>query len=110
MRAQGILPNGTQFDTSVGRAPFSFPVGGHSVIPGIDYGVIGMWCAPCSPTALPHLFSTILRARRKGMSGSCDACMLQVPWLLKVSSMMSGVCWLAVKQLYTHPAGAFVGM
>ncbi|KAK9830958.1 hypothetical protein WJX81_002768 [Elliptochloris bilobata] len=40
----GTLTNGTQFDSSRGRAPFAFQVGGHSVIPGVDYGVIGM-CA-----------------------------------------------------------------
>ncbi|TFW25260.1 FKBP-type peptidyl-prolyl cis-trans isomerase [Duganella callida] len=34
--------HGAQFDTSVGREPFSFPVGGGQVIPGWDEGVQGM--------------------------------------------------------------------
>jgi FKBP-type peptidyl-prolyl cis-trans isomerase FkpA len=34
--------HGMQFDTSIGRAPFSFPLGGGQVIPGWDQGVAGM--------------------------------------------------------------------
>lgn len=33
---------GTQFDTSVGKTPFSFKLGSGSVIPGFDQGVTGM--------------------------------------------------------------------
>jgi FKBP-type peptidyl-prolyl cis-trans isomerase FkpA len=33
---------GSQFDTSVGKAPFSFPLGRGSVISGWDRGVAGM--------------------------------------------------------------------
>lgn len=33
---------GTQFDTSVGKTPFSFKVGAAQVIPGFDQGVLGM--------------------------------------------------------------------
>ncbi len=33
---------GTQFDTSVGRGPFSFPLGAGRVIAGWDQGVAGM--------------------------------------------------------------------
>ena len=33
---------GTQFDTSVGKAPFSFKLGAGTVIPGFDQGVTGM--------------------------------------------------------------------
>jgi FKBP-type peptidyl-prolyl cis-trans isomerase FkpA len=33
---------GAQFDSSVGRAPFSFPLGGGQVIKGWDQGVAGM--------------------------------------------------------------------
>lgn len=33
---------GTQFDTSVGKAPFSFKLGANQVIPGFDQGVTGM--------------------------------------------------------------------
>ena len=38
----GILEDGTQFDTSFGRAPFSFPLGAGLVIKGWDEGVSGM--------------------------------------------------------------------
>jgi len=38
----GWLTDGTQFDTSVGKQPFQFPLGGHRVIAGWDEGVAGM--------------------------------------------------------------------
>ncbi len=38
----GWLPNGTQFDSSRGREPFSFPVGAGQVIAGWDQAVAGM--------------------------------------------------------------------
>jgi FKBP-type peptidyl-prolyl cis-trans isomerase len=38
----GTLENGEQFDTSYGRAPFPFPLGGGRVIKGWDEGVSGM--------------------------------------------------------------------
>ena len=38
----GTLKNGDQFDTSIGRAPFSFPLGAGRVIKGWDEGVAGM--------------------------------------------------------------------
>ncbi len=38
----GILEDGTQFDTSIGKAPFSFPLGAGRVIKGWDEGVAGM--------------------------------------------------------------------
>ncbi len=34
--------HGTQFDTSVGKAPFSFKLGAGQVIQGWDVGVVGM--------------------------------------------------------------------
>ncbi len=34
--------HGAQFDTSVGRSPFTFPLGAGQVIPGWDEGVKGM--------------------------------------------------------------------
>jgi FKBP-type peptidyl-prolyl cis-trans isomerase FkpA len=33
---------GTQFDTSVGKAPFTFTIGANQVIPGFEQGVVGM--------------------------------------------------------------------
>ncbi len=38
----GTLENGDQFDSSIGRAPFSFPLGAGRVIKGWDEGVAGM--------------------------------------------------------------------
>ncbi len=38
----GKLVNGDQFDSSIGRAPFSFPLGAGRVIKGWDEGVAGM--------------------------------------------------------------------
>ncbi len=38
----GTLEDGTQFDTSIGRGPFSFPLGAGRVIKGWDEGVAGM--------------------------------------------------------------------
>jgi peptidylprolyl isomerase len=38
----GTLTNGKQFDSSVGRGPFSFPLGAGRVIKGWDEGVAGM--------------------------------------------------------------------
>ena len=38
----GILEDGTQFDSSRGRGPFEFPLGGGRVIKGWDEGVAGM--------------------------------------------------------------------
>ncbi|MGW8393592.1 FKBP-type peptidyl-prolyl cis-trans isomerase [Pseudoduganella sp. HUAS MS19] len=34
--------HGAQFDSSIGRSPFSFPLGAGQVIPGWDQGVQGM--------------------------------------------------------------------
>ena len=39
---RGTLVNGTEFDSSYGRGPFSFPLGGGRVIQGWDEGVAGM--------------------------------------------------------------------
>lgn len=38
----GKLTDGTVFDTSVGKAPISFPLGQGYVIPGWDQGLVGM--------------------------------------------------------------------
>ena len=39
---RGTLMNGKEFDSSYGRGPFSFPLGGGRVIRGWDEGVAGM--------------------------------------------------------------------
>ena len=38
----GWLTDGTKFDSSIGKAPFSFTLGAGEVIPGWDQGVAGM--------------------------------------------------------------------
>jgi FKBP-type peptidyl-prolyl cis-trans isomerase FkpA len=38
----GYLTDGTQFDSSIGGAPLTFPLGTGSVIPGWDEGLLGM--------------------------------------------------------------------
>jgi FKBP-type peptidyl-prolyl cis-trans isomerase len=38
----GTFEDGRQFDSSVGRGPFSFPLGAGRVIKGWDQGVAGM--------------------------------------------------------------------
>ena len=40
--AKALQQRGKQFDSSVGRGPFSFPLGGWRVIRGWDEGVAGM--------------------------------------------------------------------
>jgi FKBP-type peptidyl-prolyl cis-trans isomerase FkpA len=40
--AKAPQQRGKQFDSSIGRGPFSFPLGGGRVIPGWDEGVAGM--------------------------------------------------------------------
>jgi peptidylprolyl isomerase len=39
---RGSLENGTEFDSSYGRGPFSFPLGAGRVIKGWEEGVAGM--------------------------------------------------------------------
>jgi FKBP-type peptidyl-prolyl cis-trans isomerase len=38
----GTLTNGTKFDSSIGKAPYHFQLGGGQVIKGWDLGVVGM--------------------------------------------------------------------
>ena len=42
VKYRGTLENGKEFDSSYGRGPFSFPLGGGRVIKGWDEGVAGM--------------------------------------------------------------------
>jgi FKBP-type peptidyl-prolyl cis-trans isomerase FkpA len=42
VRYTGWLANGTQFDSNVNKAPFSFQLGTHGVIEGWDLGIPGM--------------------------------------------------------------------
>jgi FKBP-type peptidyl-prolyl cis-trans isomerase len=39
---RGTLLDGTQFDSSIGGTPLTFRVGGGSLIPGFEQGMIGM--------------------------------------------------------------------
>ena len=38
----GTLLDGTLFDTSIGKAPLTFRVGGGTLIPGFEQGMLGM--------------------------------------------------------------------
>lgn len=38
----GRLADGTEFDSSKGREPLSFTIGGHQVIPGFENAVLGL--------------------------------------------------------------------
>jgi len=38
----GTLDDGTEFDSSIGKTPFTFTIGQGSVIPGWDQGLLGM--------------------------------------------------------------------
>ena len=49
----GVLPNGTVFDSSQGRGPFTFTVGAGQVIKGWDTGLIGMKVGGTRLVAIP---------------------------------------------------------
>ena len=49
----GKLTDGTKFDSSVGKAPFSFPIGAGKVIKGWDEGVVGMKCGGKRKLTIP---------------------------------------------------------
>lgn len=49
----GVLPNGTVFDSSQGRGPFTFTLGGGQVIKGWDTGLIGMKVGGTRLIAIP---------------------------------------------------------
>ncbi len=38
----GRLPDGTEFDSSVGREPLQFELGAGQIIPGLENGIVGM--------------------------------------------------------------------
>ncbi|MBJ3762428.1 peptidylprolyl isomerase [Maribius pontilimi] len=42
MHYSGSLPDGTQFDSSEGRAPLEFTLGSGMIIPGLDSAIAGM--------------------------------------------------------------------
>jgi FKBP-type peptidyl-prolyl cis-trans isomerase FkpA len=49
----GWLTDGAKFDSSVGKAPFSFPIGAGKVIKGWDEGVVGMKCGGKRKLTIP---------------------------------------------------------
>jgi len=44
---------GTQFDTSIGKSPFTFTIGANQVIPGFEQGVLGMRVGGKRTVAIP---------------------------------------------------------
>ena len=51
----GKLTDGTTFDSSEGREPLEFEVGGGMVIPGFDSGVTGMTIGEKKTILIPNL-------------------------------------------------------
>lgn len=49
----GKLDDGTEFDTSAGREPLEFAVGGGQVIPGFDKAVKGMMAGDTKSVRIP---------------------------------------------------------
>lgn len=49
----GVLPDGTVFDSSAGKAPFSFVLGTGYVIKGWDQGLVGMQVGGMRILAIP---------------------------------------------------------
>lgn len=49
----GTLDDGTQFDSSAGRDPLEFQLGGGQVIPGFDKAVEGMTVGESKTVAIP---------------------------------------------------------
>ena len=50
----GTLTNGKKFDSSIGRAPFTFLLGGGQVIVGWDKGVVGMRVGGTRKLTIPY--------------------------------------------------------
>ena len=50
----GTLTNGKKFDSSIGRAPFTFHLGAHEVIVGWDQGVAGMKVGGTRKLTIPY--------------------------------------------------------
>ncbi|SIS79580.1 FKBP-type peptidyl-prolyl cis-trans isomerase [Paracoccus saliphilus] len=49
----GRLPDGTQFDSSSGREPLEFKVGGGQIIPGLDRQIEGMAVGESGTLTIP---------------------------------------------------------
>ena len=49
----GRLEDGTEFDSSEGRDPLSFKLGGHEVIPGFENALIGMQAGEKRTVTIP---------------------------------------------------------
>lgn len=49
----GTLADGTIFDSSAGRAPLAFTIGGNQVIPGFEEAVLGMTAAEKKNVTIP---------------------------------------------------------
>ena len=49
----GTLDDGTEFDSSAGREPLEFPLGGGQVIPGFDSAVDGMAVGDSKTVTIP---------------------------------------------------------
>jgi peptidylprolyl isomerase len=49
----GKLTDGTVFDSSAGRDPLGFTIGGGQVIPGFEEAVIGMSLGACKNVTIP---------------------------------------------------------
>ena len=50
---KGTLEDGTEFDSSVGRDPLEFTVGGGKLIPGFDRAVLGMGVGESKTVKIP---------------------------------------------------------
>ncbi|KAF8242115.1 hypothetical protein K440DRAFT_607840 [Wilcoxina mikolae CBS 423.85] len=54
MHYRGTLEDGTEFDSSYGRGPFTFPLGGGRVIKGWDQGLLDMCIGEKRKLIIPY--------------------------------------------------------